>query len=249
MSLEKYGLSENFDSSKIQEFGTEFLTHFFEGGWGSLPKKDFESLIYILLEKNGAITSGETNFTIARKLRITESKAASLRRDSYARWHTLAPLKRDETIQRILSKNINEEEILRLFAYVNDSKRKEGFVPILLDNPVYREEFIHAMKEIDAIPVYERNREVVLIKLGDLHELARKHELVKERLEEVWPIVQKLCKKESSLEEICTYDVDEVKEIGIRKVLNKLGAKLAISGTEQLFCQVTLELIRQSIFS
>ena len=72
-----------------QEFGDKILEQFQKEGWGSLGKRDLELLIYILLEKDGALTRNLSNYDIARQLRITEAKVAGLRRDAYARWRPL----------------------------------------------------------------------------------------------------------------------------------------------------------------
>ena len=230
MSLEKYGLSEKFDSSKMQEFGTEFLTHFLEGGWGSLPKKDFESLIYILLEKNDAIASDETNYGIARKLRITESKAASLRRESYARWHMLAPLNSKSLIRDILENELKPEKIEKLKSYVTDEHRKSGFMPILLEHPVKREEFIFALKQINAVPKFERNREVILIQFGDIFSLAQEANLVSSDLEKGWEKLKEHFKDDPSIQSFLNRNIKDLNNYNYRGLFNKLGAQIVEGG-------------------
>lgn len=66
-------------------FAEELIKYYCEQGFQSISKRDLDLLIFILLEKDGAIDRTATNFDVARQLRLNQSKVALLRRDSCAR--------------------------------------------------------------------------------------------------------------------------------------------------------------------
>ena len=98
-------------------FGTEFLRLTLLQGFQSLTKRDLELLIFVLLERDGAIGRDESNFTVAGKLRVTPAKIKALRRDGYARWRALVPEDADAALQRIadgaVAKNAAESAFAR----------------------------------------------------------------------------------------------------------------------------------------
>ncbi|AEQ95144.1 hypothetical protein XOC_0938 [Xanthomonas oryzae pv. oryzicola BLS256] len=72
-------------------FGNEFLRLTLLQGFQSLTKRDLELLIFVLLERDGAISRNSSNAMVALQLRVTSAKVKALRRDGYARWRSLVP--------------------------------------------------------------------------------------------------------------------------------------------------------------
>ncbi len=72
-------------------FGDEFPRLTLLQGFQSLTKRDLELLIFVLLERDGAISRADSNAAVALKLRVTTAKVKALRRDGYARWRALVP--------------------------------------------------------------------------------------------------------------------------------------------------------------
>ena len=83
-------------------FANEFLRLTLLQGFQSLTKRDLELLIFVLLERDGAIQRAESNFSVASHLRVTPAKVKALRRDGYARWRALVPEESDAALQRMV---------------------------------------------------------------------------------------------------------------------------------------------------
>ena len=66
-------------------FGNEFLRLTLLQGFQSLTKRDLELLIFVLLERDGAVDRGASNATVALQLRVTPAKVKGLRRDVVAK--------------------------------------------------------------------------------------------------------------------------------------------------------------------
>lgn len=81
-------------------FGNEFLRLTLLQGFQSLTKRDLELLIFVLLERDGAISRNSSNAMVALQLRVTSAKVKALRRDGYARWRSLVPEAGDAAMQR-----------------------------------------------------------------------------------------------------------------------------------------------------
>ena len=61
-------------------FANEFLRLTLLQGFQSLTKRDLELLIFVLLERDGAIQRADSNFSVASHLRVTPAKVKALRR-------------------------------------------------------------------------------------------------------------------------------------------------------------------------
>ena len=70
-------------------FAAEFLRQTQLQGFGALSKRDLELLVFVLLERDGAIDRNASNHAAAQRLRVTPAKLRALRRDGYARWRQL----------------------------------------------------------------------------------------------------------------------------------------------------------------
>lgn len=92
-------------------FGSEFLRLTLLQGFQSLTKRDLELLIFVLLERDGAISRNSSNAAVALQLRVTSAKVKALRRDGYARWRSLVPEEGDAAMQRIVANVLTEDNL------------------------------------------------------------------------------------------------------------------------------------------
>ena len=205
-------------------FGQEILDRFADEGWQSLGKRDLELLVYILLEKDGAISRADSNYAVARQLRVTVSKAAALRRDAYARWRPLINEQPADVVKRILAGALNEEQLKRTAQYATERRMSDGFLPLLVEHPDDRAELEHAIKEIGAIPIYERNREVILINYETLFAMADALKLMDQDPAKVQKGLAKIFAGEKTLQQFLTTPVEKLTWQDARHALNLAGA-------------------------
>ncbi|KAF1711138.1 hypothetical protein CSC70_04220 [Pseudoxanthomonas kalamensis DSM 18571] len=213
-------------------FGNEFLRLTLLQGFQSLTKRDLELLIFVLLERDGAIGRGEGNAAVAARLRVTPAKVKALRRDGYARWRALVHEENADAMRRILSTVLTEVNLRAGVRHVSAASRKDGFLAIRVEHPDDAQRFEQAILDVDALPVYERNREVVAVRFDTLLKLG-----------ETWgwlqpdpqPVVRELKKLAPAAEEVADLlkkDVGKLRWEDARNALNSLGAKAIASTAE-----------------
>lgn len=140
------------DSEKIS-FTEEFLSRFLAYGFGTLPKREIEILIFHILYHQTDLFSNQSNYEIANTLKISESRIKSFKSESSLKY------------QQIDHKDALKE-IAKLFFESDKSKIDlEGdMIQFALEDPVLKREFEHAVKELGYIVNYNFNREIVKIK-------------------------------------------------------------------------------------
>jgi hypothetical protein len=211
------------------QFGEQILKLFLEQGWQSLSKRDLELLIFLSLEMDGAIDRFSSNHAVARSLRITPSKVAALRRDAYARWRTLSTETPEDVIKRILRNALTDESLNNAARYASERRKEDGFLALLIEHPDYRTEFEQAVKDTGAIPIYERNREAIIIDYQTLLKLAENMDLLEKDPAKLQAKLKKLCGSKTDLEGFLKKDAKELTWDDARSALNSVGAKV-ISG-------------------
>lgn len=156
------------------QFGQKLLSLYLEQGFQSLPKRDLELLIFLLLEIDGAIDRRESNYVVARKLRVTPTRVKALRRDAYARWRPLIGESREDALQRILGSVLTVENIEAGAKHASEKSRKEGFIAVRIEHSDDRGEFEQVIMDVGAIPIYERNRDVLVVRFDTLIAISEK---------------------------------------------------------------------------
>ncbi len=207
-------------------FSETLLDYFLEQGWQSLSKRDLELLIYILLEQDGAIGRFDSNHAVAKQLRLTPSKVAALRRDSYARWRPLLNFDSREMIRRVLRETLTEKRLASAGLYASERQKSEGFLALQIEHPDYRAEMEEAIKNLEGIPIYERNPQVILVHYRTLFELARQYDLLND-----FPEIQKSLKKlrgskVKDLEDFLKKNAQDLTWEDARAALNSTAAKI-----------------------
>lgn len=215
--------------SNPDQFGRDFLSHFDRDGWGSLSKRDLELLLFVLLEKDGALPRQCSNYDIARRLRVTESKVSSLRRDSYARWRPLIGEEETGVVKRILLSALDEAHLERAMRFFGQ-KMSEGNIPLLIEHPDDRAEFEHAVKAVGGIPVFERNREVLLVHYLIVLQIAEGLGLLESDPKRIRSELEKLLGERESLSSFFQKPISKLTLSGARSALNDAGG-IIVEGT------------------
>ena len=213
-------------------FGNEFLRLTLLQGFQSLTKRDLELLIFVLLERDGAIQRAESNFTVASHLRVTPAKVKALRRDCYARWRALVPEESDAALQRIVATVLTETNLRSGAKHVSERSRKEGFLAIRIEHPDDQLQFEQAILDVGALPVYERNRDVVAVRFDTLLKIAEKWGYLQADPKAITTELNKLAPTAEEVADLLKKDVTKLRWQEVRNALNSLGAKAIASTAE-----------------
>lgn len=213
-------------------FGNEFLRLTLLQGFQSLTKRDLELLIFILLERDGAIARSDSNAAVALRLRVTPAKVKGLRRDGYARWRALVPEEGEAALQRIVATVLTEENLRAGARHVTERSRKEGFLAIRIEHPDDAQRFEQAILEVGAIPVYERNREVVAVRFDTLVQIAERWNYLQPDAQATLAALKKLAPASEEVAELLKKDITQLRWTDARRALNSLGAKAIASSAE-----------------
>ena len=213
-------------------FGTEFLRLTLLQGFQSLTKRDLELLIFVLLERDGVIGRSESNFDVAGKLRVTPAKVKALRRDGYARWRALVPEERDAALQRIVAGALTEANLKSGAKHVSERSRKDGFLAIRVEHPDDHQQFEQAILDVGALPVYERNRDVVAVRFDTLLAIAERWGYLQPDPAAVVAELKKLTPTAEEVADLLKKDVSKLRWQDARNALNSLGAKAVASTAE-----------------
>jgi hypothetical protein len=213
-------------------FGNEFLQLTLLQGFQSLTKRDLELLIFVLLERDGAISRSESNAAVALRLRVTPAKVKGLRRDGYARWRSLVPEEGEAAMQRIVAGVLTEANLRSGTRHVSERSRKEGFLAIRIDHPDDAAQFEQAIIDVGAIPVYERNRDVVAVRFDTLIRIAERWGYLQPDPQAITAALKKLAPAAEEVTDLLKKDLTALRWSEVRTALNSLGAKAVASTAE-----------------
>jgi hypothetical protein len=215
-------------------FSEALLREFLVNGWGSLSKRDLDLLLFILLEKDGALDRSASNYEVARVLRLTESRVALLRKDAYARWRLLNPEEPQSVLKRIFQSSLTEKKLEHVMKFSTERRMNEGFIPLLIEHPDDRAEMERAIKVAGGIPIHERNREVVLIPHTLLLDIADHHSLlqddpeqIRDELAQIAREVDQILASDTTLKEFLQMPLEKITPTAIRAAFNDAGATVA----------------------
>ena len=223
-------------------FAAEFLRQTQLQGFGALSKRDLELLVYVLLERDGAIDRNSSNHAAASLLRITPAKLRALRRDGYARWRQLVAEPADVALRRILGHVLTDANLRAGSRHVSERSRKDGFLAVRVEHPDDRLQLEQAILDAGALPVYERNREVLAVRFDTLVALAERSGFLQPETEAVVKALRKLAPASEELADLLEKDVTKLRWEDARNALNSLGAK-AVSGSAEGAVKSLLKLV------
>lgn len=213
-------------------FAEQFLRLSLMQGFGSLNKRDMELLTFVLLERDGAISRSSSNAVAALQLRITPARVKSLRRDGYARWRALVPEESDAALQRIVATVLTEDNLRSGAKHVSERAKKDGFLAIRVEHPDDAQQFEQAILEVGALPVYERNREVVAVRFDTLLKIAERWGYLQPDPAAIARELKKLQPAASEVADLLQKDITKLRWEDARNALNSLGAKAIASTAE-----------------
>lgn len=140
------------DREKIN-FAESFLERFLAYGFGTMPKREMEILIFHLLYHQAQVFERRSNYEIANILKISESKVKGLIAEASLKYQQIEHRAALQAIARLF------------FEYQTARPILEGdMVQFALEDPVLRREFEHAVKERGYFVDYSFNREIVKVK-------------------------------------------------------------------------------------
>jgi hypothetical protein len=213
-------------------FAEQFLRLSLMQGFGSLNKRDMELLTFVLLERDGAISRSSSNAMAALQLRITATRVKSLRRDGYARWRALVPEESEAALQRIVATVLTEDNLRSGAKHVSERAKKDGFLAIRVEHPDDAQQFEQAILEVGALPVYERNREVVAVRFDTLLRIAEKWGYLQPDPAAITRELKKLQPTAGEVADLLQKDLTKLRWEDARNALNSLGAKAIASTAE-----------------
>ncbi len=146
MSNKPVGLNDD----QYKTFGKEFLKHYLYDGYGTMPKKEIDILVFHLISESKDI-KGKTNYEVANKLSLTESKVKGLILESSLKYN---PADHKAVVIKIVS---------RLAEEINRSDSKTENIKISLENPIEKREFERAVKKLGCYVDYTLNKEVLKV--------------------------------------------------------------------------------------
>jgi hypothetical protein len=141
-----------------KNFGQEFITKYLAGGFGAMTKSEMDILIYHLISESVDLKD-KSNYEVANRLLIPESKVKSLRLN--------AALKYKQANHKAVLANI----VSRITAEMTKPEFESGTVTITIENPVEQRELEHALKSEGRNIEYGLNKELFKIKPIALFEL------------------------------------------------------------------------------
>ena len=213
-------LTSKVEETQLVRFATRFLNHYGKHGFQSLNKRDVDLLLFYELELAGILDPNASNHAVARKLRLTPRKVASLRRDAWARWAEQNEIV--DHLRRTLSQIFEPEALETLLKENRKRWSEDALIPIVLEHPSDRAELEQLLKSRHSVPQYARNREVLLVPSAQL--LAIVEPLAgpvdKKQIEKI----QKAFAKDPDLASLLTTDL---KDLTWAKVRAALGNTLA----------------------
>jgi hypothetical protein len=145
-----------------QDFAERFMQLYFSMGFGSLPKREIDLLVFHFVTKSSDYR-GKSNYELANSFGVPESRIKALRLNSALRHEDINPR---AVLSRIVDRLIHSEQ------YASLSDRK---IEISLEDPIERRELENFLKLRGHYAEYTLNSEVLKITAGRLLELIMEH--------------------------------------------------------------------------
>ena len=146
-----------------------FFDTFFEiwgaNGFGALPKKETELLIFSLMERIFGNRKPSSNYEWAKILKLTPAKIKSIKLETYLKYYPL--VNREEDIFRTIEKFFSRTELIHFDISAENPKLDEGQVKIMIEDPVILFEFDRIFKVLNGIYEIDRKGEVISMSVKD----------------------------------------------------------------------------------
>ena len=189
-----------------RNFGQKFVDRFLAHGFGSMTKSEIEILTFHLILQCESL-KGKSNYHIANKLKIAESKVKSLRLN--------ASLKYNQANHTAVLANIVE----RITGEMQKPDFESGKITITIENPVEQRELEHAIKSAGRNIEYGINKELFKISPMALFELVVSNLVDPDQ--EFRAIVQSNIEDQEKQNQIIN------NSLTLRQKINKLGEEIS----------------------
>lgn len=143
---------------QLENFGSEFLSKYLAGGFGSMTKTEMDTLVFHLLSDSASIKD-QTNYKIANTLQISERKVKSLK--------LAAALRHRQPNHKAILADV----VTQITTEMAKPEFESGKVTISIEDPVVQRELEHAIKSAGRYVEYGFNRELFKITPIALFEL------------------------------------------------------------------------------
>lgn len=159
-------------ADKRAEFAQKFIQRFIDPAFGSMSKAEIELLVFSLLHEIGAMEEANTQYEVARALRITPSRVRSLKMQMRLR----DVRQTDDVLRQRIVECLSRSRFLKQGAAIEFG----------IEDPLVREDAVARLKLLGATADSSFNQELVRIQLEafvdfieqllppDRHELVRK---------------------------------------------------------------------------
>lgn len=156
-------------------FSEKFLSKFLESGFGTLPKREIEILIFHLLYNNTSFFKDKSNYEMANTLMLSESRVKSLKAE--------ANLKYQHKSHKDALRDIAD----LFFVYQKNHPDIVGDeFHFSLEDPVLQREFAYAVKQLGYSTDTSFNREIVKVNAAVfLNVFVNNFDVTEEKLSEI----------------------------------------------------------------
>ena len=148
----------SMSGEQLESFGREFLRKYMAHGYGTMPKREMDILVFHLIS-NSIDLKDMSNYEIANKLKLPESRVKSMRLE--------ASLKHKPANHKAIVGSI----VLRLIDEFQKPEFDGSEITIGLEDPVEKREFEYAVKLTGNHVEYGINRELLKVKPLQLLEI------------------------------------------------------------------------------
>lgn len=193
------------DQDQQNYFSCEFIKRYLEYGFGSMSKSEIDALVFYLISESKEIKN-KTNYYIANKLKIPESKVKYLKLNSALKYNQAS---HKAVLANIVSRITNE---------IQKPEFLDGQVTITIEDPVEQRELEHAIKSIGKTIEYGLNKELFKISPISLFELVISN--LENPEKEFKKIIQSQISDKNKLKTIIN------KTLTFRQKLNKVGEEI-----------------------
>lgn len=211
------------------EFAQQYTNAFLAQGFGSLSRRDAELLVFLLLERDGAIGRQMSNYEVGRLLRLTPSRVKALRRDAYARWRAIVGDDRQEQVRTLLALLLTEGRVRAGRDYASEKTQKDGFLALRVEHADDREELEQLILDAGGIPIYERNRDVLVVRFDTLLAVGDKWGFASAEPKRVRDALKGIAPKAEAVKDLLKKNVSDLTWDDVRHGFNQVGAG-ALSG-------------------
>ena len=138
-----------------------------------------------------------------------------------------------DVLKRIFQHAFSPDRLSKLSQYATERRMSEGFIPLTVEHPDDRMELENAIKEAGGVPIFERNREVLLIHYKVLIDIAFQLGIVADP-QKAQQEIKRLVGVTETLRGFLTKPLPDITGGDIRDALNDAGASVLEEGIKKL---------------